>query len=169
MPDERAPEIPQAGGLVTSSKIPRIEMIPAEPIIRLAQRFELGEERKGKDKSWNALSQNQQCLLDTDFILVRMGHIIYHCLKLQVKILMRKPLLDDDDDAGAIIWGGAFLCSATRAIADRDAAAKVAPNCSACGGTGYMHPTALPGELSEEEFRKTCPACRGTGNSKLKP
>ncbi len=148
MPDQNAKEVTLAGGLVSSSEIPGFHLIPTEALVRLAKRFELGTERK-KDKAWNALTKNQECLTDREFILHRISHVIAHALKLRDKITQNLPL--EDDDAGAVIWGGAFLCCAT--------AAKPPLNCSACGGTG-MH--ELVGEDTE------CPACRGTGKSKLK-
>ena len=103
-----------AGGVVTSSQIPGLHLIPTEALVRLAERFELGIQRKGWDKAWNGCSANQECLTDRDFILDRIGHTIYHALKLRDSIVNGN--LDGDDDAGAIIWGGAFLCCATKRL-----------------------------------------------------
>lgn len=150
MPDQNAPEVPLAGGIVSSSAIPGFHLIPTEALTRLAARFELGLERKG-DKAWNAITDNQQCLTARDFVLSRIDHVIGHAMKLRDKLVRGMPL--DDDDAGAIIWGGAFLCCAT--------AAKPAANCSACGGTGKIHGRS-------QNHPKPCPACQGTGKSKLK-
>lgn len=90
------------------------ELIP--PIVweRLAKRFMLGQERKG-DKAWNAGSPNQNILTSKKFILNRLGHTISHCLKLMDKIRHDRSL-DDDDDAAAITWGGAFAICATDAL-----------------------------------------------------
>lgn len=114
---EHLNETPMAGGAVTSSKIPRLELNPTEAIVRLAARFEEGIRRKPPGKAWNALSANQEVLVDKEFILARIGHVEYHCLKLRDKIKGDWPLTDDDD-AGAVIWGGAFLCCATKALED---------------------------------------------------
>ena len=146
MADEKAPEVPMAGGAVTSSKIPRLDYIPTEASVRLAERFEKGVERKGIDKAWNALSKDQQVLTDIPFILERIGHVKYHADKLRDKILAGTPL-SGDDDAGAIAWGGAFLCCATKALADQK-------GCSACGGEG-----AIKGASA-------CPACKGSGKQR---
>ena len=105
-----------AGGLVTSSKIPGFHRVPTEALRRLAERFDLGVERKGEDKAWNALSKNQEVLTNREFVLERIGHVIYYALKLRDKVLAGD--LSGDDDAGAVIWGGAFLCCATKALSD---------------------------------------------------
>ena len=149
MPDEKAPEVSMAGGLVTSSAIPGFHRIPTEAMRRLAARFDYGVERKGEDKAWNACSNNQVVLTNKAFILERIGHVINHALKLRDKIVSGKSGMDGDDDAGAVIWGGAFLCSATKALSE-------AISCSACGGTGKFLDTGNP-----------CPACKGSGKSKL--
>lgn len=107
-------EIPMVGGKASTSQIPDFHLIPTESMIRLAERFKLGIERKG-DKSWNAISKNQEILTDKDFIINRIGHIIHHCLKLRDKITNNEDL-STDDDAGAISWGGAFLCCATKEL-----------------------------------------------------
>jgi hypothetical protein len=113
---ENAPEVPMAGGVVTSSKIPPLHLIPTEALVRTATRFELGIERKGEDKAWNACSANQSCLTDKQFVLNRLGHVILHAMSLRDKILRGAPM-EGDDDAGAIAWSGAFLCCATKALA----------------------------------------------------
>ena len=113
MPDPNAKEIPMAGGIVSSSECPPYHLIPTEALTRLAYRFQAGIDRKG-DKAWNAISQNGDCLTDKQFILARISHVIAHANKLRDKISAGLPL-DDDDDAGGIIWAGAFLCCATKA------------------------------------------------------
>lgn len=107
-------EIVMAAGQVSSSAIPGLHRIPTEALVRLAQRFDLGVERKG-DKAWNAVTANQQVLADREFILHRIGHVVIHALKLRDKILRGAPM-EGDDDAGAIAWAGAFLCCATKAL-----------------------------------------------------
>lgn len=145
-------EIPMAGGVVSSSKQPRIDLLPTELFFRAAARFELGIERKA-DKAWNALSANQSCLTDKEFVLDRIGHGIGHLLKLRDKVLAGKPM-EGDDDAGAVAWTAAFLCCATRALAE----AVPAKNCSACGGDGLVH---VSGSAPDAK----CSACHGTGKA----
>lgn len=158
MPAIKKEEIPFASG-VLSSKVPRLELIPYEGLVRTAARFELGIERKGEGKAWNATSKNQDCLTDLPFILARIGHVLHHASRLEAKLLGQ--IADDgDDDAGAIGWSGMFLCCATKALKE----AKSQKNCSACGGLGtiqYSHGPSDPVHPTE------CPACKGTGRSKL--
>lgn len=165
MPDDNAPEIPMAGGKVSSSKAPRIDLIPTEPIYRLAKRFEVGVERK-KEMAWNALTPNQEVLRDQEFILSRITHVITHALKLRDKIIDGAAIGTDgdDDDAGAIIWGGAFLCCASAAMRVPQL------NCSACGGTGliYANQSAEEINLLGKTLDSKCPACHGTGKSRAK-
>lgn len=110
-------EIPMAGGIVSSSKIPALQLIPTEGMTRTAARFECGIERKGEDKAWNACSANQSCLTNKKFILERIGHVLLHALSLRDKIMRDAPM-DGDDDAAAISWSGMFLCCATKALDD---------------------------------------------------
>ena len=119
MPDPNAKEVPMVGGIVSSSKIPGLHLIPTEGLLRTAARFDLGTERKG-DKAWNALSSNQECLLDRAWAIERIGHVINHALKLRDRLLKDEPLLGDgvDDDAGALGWSAMFLCCVTRALQD---------------------------------------------------
>lgn len=142
MPEKK--EIPFASG-VSSSKVPRLELMPYEALVRTAARYEAGIERKG-DAAWNALSKNQECLTDRAFIMARLGHVLHHASRLQAKLLGYIPD-DGDDDAAAIAWAGQFLCCATAALAKQTAL----KNCSACGGVGHI-----------EEIG-ACPACKGTG------
>lgn len=94
----------------SSSKIPRFDMIPRSALVRLAKRFELGNEKHGP-RSWNAL-QNNQALQDKDWIIARAAHVIDHALKFMAKYTGQMPD-DGDDDASAIMWGGTCLCAAT--------------------------------------------------------
>ena len=149
MPEPNAPEVPFAGGKVTSSAVPHFHLIPTESLIRLARRFELGVQRKGSG-AWNALTQNQEILTDEEFALERISHVIAHANKLRDKIVNGLPF-DDDDDAGAISWAGAYLACATQAMA------RIPLNCSACGGTGQVRASDGP------KCMVKCPACRGTG------
>lgn len=117
MPDKDAKEVDLAGGKVSSSEIYGFHLIPYEAMVRLAQRFDLGVVRKG-DKAWNATTHNQEVLTSKDFILHRISHVIGHAMKLRDKIVAGVDPLAGDDDASAVIWGGAFLCAATKAVSD---------------------------------------------------
>lgn len=109
-------QILMAGGKAASTKVPALHLIPTDALVNLAFRFELGIERKG-DKAWNALSKNQEILLDREFLIERISHIIHHALKLRDKLLKNDIAgMEEDDDAGAVTWGGVFLLSAVEAI-----------------------------------------------------
>jgi hypothetical protein len=101
----------QQFAVTTSSKKPRFGMIPHAALEALANRFELGEQKHGP-KSWNALS-NQEALKDDAWVLSRAEHIIHHAYRYIQKM---KGLIPDDgdDDAAAIMWGGAVLSEAKR-------------------------------------------------------
>lgn len=90
----------------TSSKCPRFDLIPIEAIIRLANRFELGEIKHGHN-NW------RKGINDKQYILERTCHIIHHAIKFMHKLDHLLPD-DGDDDVGAILWGAAFLCEATK-------------------------------------------------------
>lgn len=107
-------QIPMAGGKALSSKIPNFHLVPTIALEALANRFNLGCRRKA-EKAWNAVSKNQEVLLDRDFLMERLGHVIHHCIKLRDKVADGSSL-EGDDDAGAIIWGGAYAVCATRAL-----------------------------------------------------
>lgn len=100
-----------------SSKIPRFDLIPYHPMVRVANRFE-AELIKHKERSWNALSDNQHCLTDPEFVIARVGHAISHSFKLLKKINQGQPV--GDDDAAAIAWAGMCLCAATEPVVDTD-------------------------------------------------
>ena len=108
-------------GLIASSKGPPLYLIPTVALERLAERFALGVERKGK-LAWNATSDNQQCLTDKEALVDRLGHVIHHALKLRDKLV--HGTIGDivaDDDAGAIAWGGMFaLCCVDALIKEAD-------------------------------------------------
>lgn len=111
-----------AGGAAASSKIPPLHLIPTTALEKTAERFALGVERKG-EKSWNAISQNQQILTDVDFLIERTAHIIHHAAKMRDRLVAYRDdpkkasvtVFRDDDDASAIVWGGMFLqCAVER-------------------------------------------------------
>lgn len=113
-------QVTMAGGSASSSKGPPLHLIPTIALERLAERFALGIVRQG-DKSWNALSDNQQCLTDKKFLIERLSHIIHHALKLRDKLnKFDLEAVQQDDDAGAIAWGGMFLLCAIEAIEKKE-------------------------------------------------
>jgi hypothetical protein len=88
----------------TSSKVPRYDLIPIEALIRVAERYELGLAKHGKD-NW------RKGLGDKAYLINRATHVIDHALKLIAKL--EGYIRDDgDDDIGAILWGGCFLAVA---------------------------------------------------------
>ena len=82
-------------GSASSSKMPPFKLLPYAALLRIIRRFELGIERKG-DKAWNALSKNQDCLTNLDFVIERCGHAAHHAMKL--KAILAGEIPDDGDD-----------------------------------------------------------------------
>ena len=113
-----------ADGKYMSSIVPRHELIPRTASLRKIRRYEYGEQKKGK-YAWNALSKNQEVLLDKDLLIKRLGHVIEHCQSLLHKLITDAPLIDfsnpvdEHDDAAAIAWGGDFAICATEAMEER--------------------------------------------------
>ncbi len=91
---------------VTATKGPRLDLIPYAALVSLADRFELGLERH-KDGVWNA-RDDKEFPADLEWVMSRLSHIIDHAYKAMGKITGTIPE-DGEDDAGAIMWGGAFL------------------------------------------------------------
>lgn len=107
-------EVKHAGGLVSSSKVPALHLIPTEALLCLADRFEVGTKRKG-DGAWNALTKNQECLDDNAFLIERCSHIIRHTMMLRDQLAHGYSSEDEDtpyENAGAIIFGGALMACA---------------------------------------------------------
>ena len=96
----------------SSSYCPDFSQIPIDAMFALAQRYELGAKKHGKD-NWKA------GLTDPQYVVERLNHVIYHVKKLQDKIEGRMPW-DGDDDPGAILWGGAFAVEAIKALGHGD-------------------------------------------------
>lgn len=93
---------------VKSTKLPRLELIPKSTLISLAERFELGIERKGS-YAWNASrSDLHKTLEDEKFVMERLSHCIHHCYDAINKIIEGK-ILEGEDDAGAILFAGSVL------------------------------------------------------------
>ena len=112
------PQVLMAGGRVASTKGPAFHLIPTVALVKLAERFELGEERKG-DKAWNATSKNQECLLDRAWLIERCSHIIHHTMKLRDQLAgsLTEGEESPTSNASAIAWGGMFLICAAEALA----------------------------------------------------
>ncbi len=101
----------------TGNKVPRLHLIPRCALLDLTERLELGVATHA-EKSWNAISSNQECLLDDHMLLERGGHCLDHVSK-AIAILSGQMPDDGDNHAGAILWFGAFLSASMKA---RDAA-----------------------------------------------
>lgn len=93
------------GGALTTPVLP-YHLIPTIGLQRLVERFQLGQERKGK-KAWNACSDNQSVLKNKEFALDRIDHVIAHALLLRDEISSGIP--HKDSNAGAIAWAGIFF------------------------------------------------------------
>jgi hypothetical protein len=113
-PSDHPVQVAMAGGKAASSVGPPFHLIPTSALTHLANRFQKGIERKG-DKAWNALSNNQECLTDKEFVIERMSHIIHHALKLRDQIRFGVQPGDESltENAAAMAWGGIFaICAA---------------------------------------------------------
>lgn len=101
-------------GGATSTKIPGFKYIPRIALERLARRFELGLERH-KEHSWNPLNPDSEKMLDDkEWLIERLSHVIHHCYK-EIEHLVSNDSQDiegRDDNAAAIMWGGACLIAA---------------------------------------------------------
>lgn len=117
--EKHPPQTLMAGGKAASTKGPSFHLIPTVALVKLAERFELGEERKG-DKAWNATSKNQECLLDKAWLIERCSHIIYHAMKLRDQLAGLEADESPTDNASAIAWGGVFLICATDALSKEE-------------------------------------------------
>ena len=92
----------------TSSYCPDFGQIPMDALIRLAKRYENGEAKHGRD-NW------RKGLGDPSYVIGRLNHAIYHSLKL-INKLEGKVEWNGDDDAGAIMWAGAFAVEALKVL-----------------------------------------------------
>lgn len=98
---------------VKSTKIPRFELIPKSSLEALALIFEKGIEKKG-DGAWNALTLNKnEALKDKAFVIERLSHVIKHCYDAIGKVQNEKEW-EGEEDAGAIMFGGAVLAEYKR-------------------------------------------------------
>jgi hypothetical protein len=107
-------------GGAASTKIPGFKYIPRVALERLAKRFELGLERH-KENSWNALNPDSASMLDDrEWLIERLNHVIHHAYK-EIERLSNPnldPLAESDDNAAAIMWGGACLIAADERMKD---------------------------------------------------
>ena len=92
----------------TSSKVPRLDYIPRIAAEKLAERYALGAIKHGK-------YNYKQGLTDKEYVLERCAHIIEHTMKYVEELEGLVPP-SGDDNAAAIMWGGAFLCEADAAM-----------------------------------------------------
>ena len=111
-------QVLMAGGKAASTRVTPLHLIPTVALESLAERFALGIQRKG-DRSWNAISNNQEVLDDLEFAIDRCGHAMLHAMQLRDKLRNKDVLaILKDDDAGAIAWAGAFLACVVRRLVD---------------------------------------------------
>lgn len=87
---------------VTSSSVPRYDLIPTGALNALAERFEIGL-RNHSGENWRT------GLRDKGYIINRLNHIQEHLRAAIDKLTGVRPD-DGDNDAAAIMWGGAILC-----------------------------------------------------------
>lgn len=98
---------------IKSTKIPRFELIPKSSLEALALIFERGIERKG-DGAWNALAPSREEALKTkEFVIERLSHVIKHSYD-AIRKVMDETELEGEEDAGAIMFGGAVLAEYKR-------------------------------------------------------
>lgn len=96
---------------VTSTKQPRLSLIPHNGLVNAAVRFELGLERHGA-KAWNNLSTNQEALDDKEWLIERCSHAIEHLYRLIDNL--KRPDIDRNterglEDSGAVAWCGLVI------------------------------------------------------------
>lgn len=92
---------------VSSSKIPRYELIPREALISLARIFEEGVQLKGADRAWNGTRRNYLSMLSREFVVERLAHGIDHASKAIRDMTQGNQV--DPHDAGAIMFAGAVM------------------------------------------------------------
>lgn len=98
---------------VTSTKIPRFELIPFFTLCLFAGAFEEGF-RKKNEGAWNALNAHlEDALKDKLFVVERLSHVIKHCYKAIGKVMEGKEW-EGEEDAGAIMFGGSVLAEYKR-------------------------------------------------------
>jgi hypothetical protein len=104
MRDHVNEEIVTAASGARSSKCLDYTGIPLSTLDALAERQMLGAEKHGRNNYRKGLD-------DRDYTLARLSHVIRHAATLAAKMDGREPW-NEDDDIGAILWGGMFLAEA---------------------------------------------------------
>lgn len=92
----------------TSTKQPRLSLIPHKGLVNAAVRFELGLERHGAG-AWNNLSKDQGALEDIDWLIERVSHAIEHAYCLLDSLKTKGITKEGLGDAGALAWCGLTL------------------------------------------------------------
>jgi len=105
----------------TASEAPEFHYIPIQALIRLAKRFADGA-KKHEPFGWMRGLVGRPSLPprpspEVEYMLARSNHVIFHALKFQAKLQGLLPQ-DGDDDAAAIMWGGAVLSELQAAMED---------------------------------------------------
>ena len=96
----------------SSSKVPRLDYVSLTALRRLAKRYAQGLPKYGK-------YNYKQGLTDKEYILERCAHVIDHAYR-YIEVLEGQRADDGDDNAAAIMWGGAFLCESDEARKDAE-------------------------------------------------
>ncbi len=103
----------------SASIAPKFHLVPLKALVRLCNRFEFGAHKHGAYNWMNGLPGTLTIPPTPDprvaYALERANHVVYHALRLQAKLQGLLPP-DQDDDAGAIMWGGAFLSEVVDAL-----------------------------------------------------
>jgi hypothetical protein len=105
--DHETEEVLTHPGGASSTRKPRYGLIPPIALERLAERFELGEKKYGAKGTYNALAPRRAEMLTREWVTARLEHVIAHALHALQVLHGQAP--DDDDDAGALMFGGAVL------------------------------------------------------------
>ena len=120
----------------SSSKVPRLDYVSLTALRRLAKRYATGLTKHGK-------YNYKQGLTDKEYILERCAHVIEHAYK-YIEVLEGQRVDDGDDNAAAIMWGGAFLCESDEARKEAEESNKE-----------VEHPRIEPEDASAiEKFKK---------------
>jgi hypothetical protein len=98
----QAPQVRDIHG-IKSTKLPQLDLLPKAALVALANRMELGIARKGIDGVWNHRKETS-----VEFAIERLSHVIHHAYDAIDKLKRGVPF-EGEDDAGAILFGGAVL------------------------------------------------------------
>lgn len=101
--------VPVAGG-ATNTPCPGFHRIPFVALVALAERFEVGEIKRAGKGCWNSAIPGSDAMLTQEFVVERLNHVIKHALVALGKLHGTIPF-NGDDDAGAIMFGGATLAA----------------------------------------------------------